>query len=233
MTRQYLYVKKQVIGIIQQHNIYIKSTSNLEGLKDFNNTHVVGGCFVGSPEVLDVRFAPPALGIKFAAITADSQVGFQLGFLKKGKASQNRFFSVKKGDFSEEKHLGFLKNHTCLRKKTRLFVDFPPMRLMFNWIMFCTMKNPELTQQQNNLPEKRPFNSNSWVFLWVSSYLGNSPCLFTVWHPMNSRHPMARWTSSKLKALSNVGSCRFAHWRWWRDVGNSMNRLVLAILEYL
>ena len=54
--------------------------------------------------------------------------------------------------------------------------------------MFCTMKNPESTQQQNNLPEKRPLNSSYWVFLWVSSYLGNSPFLFSLGHPMNP-HP--------------------------------------------
>ena len=92
---------------------------------------LLGGCFVGSPEVLDVRFAPPALGIKFAAITADSQVGFLTWISSERKGfTKTPFFSVKKGTFWKKNTWVFSKTPTCLRKKTRLFVDFPPMELM-------------------------------------------------------------------------------------------------------
>lgn len=184
-----IHVKKQVIGIIQQQNRYIKSTSNLEGLKDFKK-HT---CFW-----VAVLLAPRGLRREICSTCSWDQVCshhcgfagrvFNLDFFGKERLHTSHFVSWKKSPFGRKTPGFSQKPPRVWGKKLGCLLIFPPMELMFNWFMFCTMKNPESTQQQNNLPEKRPLNSSYWVFPWVFSYLGNSPFLFSLGHPMNP-HP--------------------------------------------
>ena len=64
-----------------------------------------------------MRFAPPALGIKFAAITADSQVGFSTWISSERKGFTHPTLLVGKSHLLEEKHLGFLKNPHVFEEK--------------------------------------------------------------------------------------------------------------------
>ena len=103
MTRQQNTVKKQVIGIIQQHNRYITSTSNLEGLKDLKNTHAFGWLFCWLPRGLRREICSTCSWdqvcshhCRFAGRV------FYLDFFGKERLHKNPFFRWKRGPFGRK-----------------------------------------------------------------------------------------------------------------------------------
>lgn len=125
MTRQQNTVKKQVIGIIQQHNRYITSTSNLEGLKDLKNTHAFGWLFCWLPRGLRREICSTCSWdqvcshhCRFAGRV------FNLDFFGKERLHKNPLFFGEKGDLLEEKHLGFLKNPHVFEEKNSVVCWF-------------------------------------------------------------------------------------------------------------
>ena len=98
-----IHVKKQVIGIIQQQNRYIKSTSNLEGLKDFKK-HT---CFW-----VAVLLAPRGLRREICSTCSWDQVCshhcgfagrvFNLDFFGKERLHTSHFVSWKKSPFGRK-----------------------------------------------------------------------------------------------------------------------------------